>query len=160
MEQNFSFEEIMNALVSDAESVSSALSVEDKAKITKAGADAFAKGLEKVTKDKHYRKRKTGENPHLADSILVQNTNIDSIKDGNSIVGWDYTKSRIGHLIENGTRFPMYSKSGKKYRKGGQVAVTADPFVSTYRESSEAQNAILEAESQVFSEILKKRGAE
>lgn len=160
MGQELNFEEIMNSLIEEAESVSTALTVEDKAKITKAGANAFAKGLEKVTKEKHYRNRKTGENPHLADSILVQNTNIDSIKDGNSTVGWDYTKSRVGHLIENGTRFPMYSKSGKKYRKGGQVAVTADPFVSTYRESSEAQNAILEAESQVFSEILKKKGAE
>ena len=160
MAQNFSFEEIMNSLVSDAESVSSDLSVEDKAKITKAGADAFAKGLEKVTKEKHYRNRKTGEDPHLADSIVSQNKNIDGVKDGNSVVGWTTEKAHIARYINNGTRFPMYSKSGKKYRKGGQVAVTADPFVSTYRESSEAQNAILEAESQVFSEILKKKGAE
>lgn len=160
MAQTFNFEDIMQSLVDDAESISSNLSVEDKAKITKAGANVFAKGLEKVTKDKHYRIRKTGKNPHLADSILVQNTNIDGIKDGNSTVGWDYTKSRVGNLIENGTRFPMYSKKGTKYRKGGQVAITSDPFVSTYRESSEAQNAILEAESQVFSEILKKKGAE
>lgn len=160
MGQELNFEEIMNSLIEEAESVSTALTVEDKAKITKAGANAFAKGLEKVTKDKHYRIRKTGENPHLADNILVQNTNIDCIKDGNSTVGWDYTKSRVGHLIENGTRFPMYSKKGTKYRKGGQVAITSDPFVSTYRESSEAQIAMFSAEAEVFSEILKKKGAE
>ena len=92
MGQELNFEEIMNSLIEEAESVSTSLTVEDKAKITKAGANAFAKGLEKVTKDKHYRIRKTGENPHLADSILVQNTNIDGIIDGNSSVGWDYTK--------------------------------------------------------------------
>lgn len=160
MAQDYSFEEIMNGLIEEAEAVSSNLTVEDKAKITKAGAVAFAKGLEKVTREKHYRIRKTGENPHLSDSILVQNTSIDGIKNGNSTVGWDYSKSKVGHLIENGTRFPMYSKKGTKYRKGGQVAITADPFVSTYRESTEAQAAIFSAESDVFSEILKKRGAE
>lgn len=160
MEEKQLFEDIMNGIIFQAESVSTALTVEDKAKITKAGANAFAKGLEKVTKDKHYRIRKTGENPHLADSILVQNTNIDGIKDGNSTVGWDYTKSRVGHLIENGTRFPMYSKKGTKYRKGGQVAITSDPFVSTYRDSMEAQIAMFSAEAEVFSEIIKKKGAE
>lgn len=158
MGKEFSFEDIMNSLVEEAEAVSVNLSVDDKAKITKAGADVFAEGLAKVTKDKHFRSRATGENPHLADSILVQNKNINNLKTGDSTVGWDYTKSKVGHLIEGGTRFPMYSKKGTKYRKGGQVAVTADPFVSTYRESPEAQKAVLEAEAQAFSEIVKKRG--
>lgn len=61
MGQELNFEEIMNSLIEEAESVSTSLTVEDKAKITKAGANAFAIGLEKVTKDKHYRIRKTGE---------------------------------------------------------------------------------------------------
>ncbi len=54
----------------------------------------------------------------------------------------------------------MYSKKGTKYRKGGQVAITSDPFVSTYRDGMEAQVAIFSAEAEVFSEILKKKGAE
>lgn len=160
MAQTFSFEDIMQSLVDDAESVSSNLSVEDKAKITKAGADVFAKGLAKVTKAKHYRNRKTGENPHLADSVIVQNKNVDGLKDGSSTVGWSSEKAYIARFINDGTRFPIFSKKGRKYRKAGQVAITADPFVSEYRDSSESQNAVLEAEAQVFSEILRKKGAE
>ncbi|MCJ1993800.1 HK97 gp10 family phage protein [Lactococcus piscium] len=157
MAQEFNFDDIMKALVEDAEAVSTNLTIEDKSKITKAGAQVFADGLQKVTKQKHYRNRKTGENPHLADSIIVQNKNIDGMKDGNSTVGWSKEKAYVTRVINNGTRFPIYSKKGKKYRKGGQVAITADPFVNDFRESMESQRLVLEAEAEAYASIIKKR---
>ena len=40
-----SLEDILNAFIEDAEAVSTNMTVEDKAKVTKAGADVFAKEL-------------------------------------------------------------------------------------------------------------------
>lgn len=150
-------EQILNQIVDDAEAITTKMSVEDKAKITKAGANVFAKELEQVVKSKHYRHRKTGKDPHLADSIIVQNKNIDGIKNGWSVVGWDYSKSRVGHLIENGTKFPMYTKSGHKYKHGGQVAVHADHFLRDLRNDSTVQDKVLKAEAAAYKKIIDKR---
>lgn len=150
-------EQILNQIVDDAEAITTKMSVEDKAKITKAGADVFAKELEQVVKDKHYRHRETGDDPHLADSIIVQNKNIDGIKNGSSVVGWDYAKSRVGHLIENGTKFPMYTKAGHKYKYGGQVAVHADHFLRDLRNNATVQDKVLKAEAAAYKKIIDKR---
>lgn len=152
-----SFEAILNAIVNDAEALSTQMTVEDKSKLTKVGADVFAKELEAVTKEKHYRNRQTGEDPHLADSIIVQNANIDGLKDGSSVVGWDYTKARQGHLIENGTKFPMYTSKGRKYKEGGQVAINGDHFVSDLRNNPEVMDKVVAAQAEAYKKIIDKR---
>lgn len=158
MATELTFEQALNQIVEDAEAVSTKMSVEDKAAITKAEADIFKEELEKVTKKKHYRHRRTGQNPHLSDSVLMQNKNIDGMKDGSSVVGWDYTKSRVGHLIENGTKFPMYTKKGHKYKNGGQVAVNGDHFVRDLRNDKAVHEKMVQAGAKKYREIIKKRG--
>lgn len=145
-----SLEDILNSIVEEAEAVSTNLTVEDKAKITKAGAKVFKVSLEEVTKAKHYRHRRTGNDPHLADSVIIQNTNVDNMKNGASVVGWDYTKSRQGHLIENGTKFPMYTSTGARYKKGGQVVINGDHFVEGVRNDPQVMAKVLEAEAAVM----------
>ncbi|USS87466.1 HK97 gp10 family phage protein [Fructilactobacillus hinvesii] len=63
---------------------------ERKTQITQAGAQVLKTNLEKVTKQKHYRK---GEHKHLADNIVSQDKDIDNIKNGNSVVGFNYDKT-------------------------------------------------------------------
>ena len=152
-----SLEDILNSIVEEAEAVSTNLTVEDKAEITKAGAKVFKASLEEVTKAKHYRHRRTGDDPHLADSVIMQNTNVDGMKNGASVVGWDYTKSRQGHLIEEGTKFPMYTAKGIKYKKGGQVAISGDHFVAGVRNDPEVMAKVVEAEAAVMKQIVEKR---
>lgn len=152
-----SLEDILNSIVEEAEAVSTNLTVEDKAQITKAGAKVFKVSLEEVTKVKHYRHRRTGNDPHLADSVIIQNTNVDNMKNGASVVGWDYTKSRQGHLIENGTKFPMYTSTGSRYKKGGQVAINGDHFVEGVRNDPQVMAKVLEAEVAAMKQIIEKR---
>lgn len=152
-----SLEDILNSIVEEAEAVSTNLTVEDKAQITKAGAKVFKVSLEEVTKAKHYRHRRTGNDPHLADSVIIQNTNVDNMKNGASVVGWDYTKSRQGHLIENGTKFPMYTSTGARYKKGGQVAINGDHFVEGVRNDPQVMAKVLEAEAAAMKQIIEKR---
>lgn len=152
-----SLEDILNSIVEEAEAVSTNLTVEDKAQITKAGAKVFKVSLEEVTKVKHYRHRRTGNDPHLADSVIIQNTNVDNMKNGASVVGWDYTKSRQGHLIENGTKFPMYTSTGSRYKKGGQVAINGDHSVEGVRNDPQVMAKVLEAEAAAMKQIIEKR---
>jgi hypothetical protein len=134
------------------------MSVEDKAVITKAGAEVFEAELKRVTKAKHYRK--ANSDLHLADSIVMQNTNSDGMKNGNSTVGFDEKKAYIANFIENGTKFPMYNKrSSRKYKHGGQVAVKADHFIRDLRESSDIQQRMLEAEAAAMKKIIDKRNS-
>lgn len=150
-------EQILNQIVDDAEAITTKMSVEDKVKITKAGANVFAKELEQVVKSKHYRHRKTGEDPHLADSIIVQNKSVDGFKNGSSTVGWDASKAHIANFIENGTKFPMYTKAGHKYKHGGQVAVNADHFLRDLRNDQTVQDKMLKAEAAAYKKIIDKR---
>lgn len=152
-----SLEDVLNSIVEEAEAVSTNLTVEDKVEITKAGAKVFKASLEEVTKAKHYRHRRTGDDPHLADSVIMQNTNVDGMKNGASVVGWDYTKSRQGHLIEEGTKFPMYTAKGIKYKKGGQVAINGDHFVAGVRNDPQVMAKVVEAEAAVIKQIVEKR---
>ncbi len=110
-----SLESILNAFIEDAEAVSTQMTVEDKAKVTKAGADVFAKELETEYKANHYRHRTTGKDPHLADSVITQSTNVDGMKNGSSVVGFSKDKAYIANFIENGTKFPMYTCSYARF---------------------------------------------
>ena len=149
-----SLEDILNAFIEDAEAVSTQMTVEDKQKVTKAGADVFAKELEAEYKANHYRHRKTGKDPHLADSVMAQNTNVDGMKNGSSTVGFSKDKAYIANFIENGTKFPMYTAKGRKYKKGGQVAINGDHAIDNLRNDSQLQAKIVEAQAEVYKQII------
>lgn len=151
-----SFEQAMQNIVEQAKAVTTELSVKDKAKITKAGAEVFKKELEAEYMANHYRHRKTGENPHLADSIISQNTNIDGRKTGDSTVGWSKDKAYIANFIENGTRFPMYSKKGHQYKHGGQVAINGDKAVERLRNDPRVIEKMRKAEALEYQKIVER----
>ena len=152
-----SLEDILNAIISDAEAVSTQMTVEDKQKVTKAGADVFAKELESEYRANHYRHRQTGKDPHLADSVMAQNTNVDGMKNGSSTVGFSKDKAYIANFIENGTKFPMYTAKGRKYKKGGQVAINGDHAIDNLRNDSQLQAKILEAQAEAYKQIINRR---
>ncbi len=147
-----SLEDILNAFIEDAEAVSTQMTVEDKQKVTK--ADVFAKELESEYQANHYRHRKTGEDPHLADSVIAQNTNVDGMKNGSSTVGFSKDKAYIANFIESGTKFPMYTAKGRKYKKGGQVAINGDHTIDNLRNDSQLQAKIVESQAEVYKQII------
>lgn len=150
-------EQILNEFIEDAESVSTKMTVEDKQKVTKAGAEVFAKELGAEYKSKHYRHRATGKNPHLAESVVAQNTNVDGMKNGFSTVGLPKEKAYIANFIENGTKNPMYTSKGRKYKHGGQVAVNADHVIEKLRNNPQLQAKVLEAQTLEFKRIVDRR---
>lgn len=152
-----SFESILNAFIEDAEALSTNMTVEDKAKVTKAGADVFAKELEAEYKANHYRHRTTGKDPHLADSVMTQNANVDGMKNGSSTVGFSKDKAYIANFIENGTKFPMYTSKGRKYKHGGQVAINGDHVIDNLRNDFKLQDKIVEAQAAVYKQIVDRR---
>lgn len=153
-----SFEAFFEDFVKQAEDLTINLPVEDKAKVTKAGAEVFQKELEAEYKANHYRERETGKDPHLADSVIMQNTNVDGMKDGTSTVGFPENKAYIVNFIENGTKFPMYSRKGRKYKHPGQVAVTADYAIADLWDNPNVKTKMLKAEAKAYNKILEKKG--
>ncbi|TVV27051.1 HK97 gp10 family phage protein [Weissella cibaria] len=152
-----SLEDILNAIISDAEALSTQMTVEDKAKLTKAGADIFAKELETEYKANHYRHRTTGKDPHLAESVMAQNANVEGMKNGSSTVGFSKDKAYIANFIENGTKFPMYTSKGRKYKHGGQVAINGDHAIENLRNDSKLKDKIVEAQAAVYKQIVDRR---
>lgn len=162
------FEEVMQLLINQAESLSTKMSVEDKAEVTRAGAKVFKQALKQEVLSRHYRHRDTGEDPHLADSIVMKNKNIDGVKDGQSVVGWErstakgtHTKGYIANIINNGSRFPQFTtRSGRKYKKPGEVAVHADHFIEETRKNPIVQQGILKAEAEAMRKIINRKKKE
>ncbi|MBM7617253.1 hypothetical protein JOC36_000802 [Weissella uvarum] len=140
------------------------LSVSDKEKITKAGATVFKKNLQATIRSRHYRVRSTGENPHLADTLSIRAGNRDGRRVGAYTVGWGNSKQKdgkdyIANFIENGTRTPFVKTSslGKKYRlkRGGQVAVRKDPFISETQQDDGTNARMIKAMGQAYNKITK-----
>lgn len=152
-----SLESILSALIEDAEALSTNMTVEDKQKVTKAGADVFAKELETEYKNNHYRHRTTGKDPHLADSVITQSTNVDGMMNGSSTVGFSKDRAYIANFIENGTKFPMYTSKGRKYKHGGQVAINGDHVIDNLRNDSQLQAKVVEAQAEVYKQIINRR---
>ncbi|USS85080.1 HK97 gp10 family phage protein [Fructilactobacillus myrtifloralis] len=98
---------------------------ERKTQITQAGAKVLKSNLEKTTRQKHYRK---GEHKHLADNVVSQAKDIDNIKNGNSIVGFNYDKTR---KIDWGVR-AMFLNNGTSHHLVG------DHFVDEVVNNSKA----------------------
>ncbi len=115
------------------------LSVDEQTKINKAGADIGAKVLQQATKDKHYRKRKTGKDIHLADSVLSEANNVNGDKDGSSVFGFSADKAYIARFLNDGTKH-----------------IQADHFVDNARK--EAKEAIEEAKEAEYKRIMKSKG--
>lgn len=143
------------------------LSIDEKEQIANEGARVFQDDLKRTVKARHYRIRKTGRNPHLANSIRVRKGNRDGQRYGSVTVGWNNNKAHIANMIEGGTRVAMVKRSprtkdgtpGRKYRleKGGQVAVRRDPFVSEVQSSSETNQKMIDKMSDAYQEVIKKR---
>lgn len=159
------FEEAMQMIVAAAESVSTKMPVEDRAVITRAGAKVFQQALTYEVRNRHYRHRETGEDPHLAEGVVTQNKNIDGVKDGQSVVGWEKsnikgtnTKGYIANIINNGSRIPQFTtRSMRKYKNPGAVAINADHFIEETRANPVVKAGILKAESEAMRRIINRR---
>lgn len=141
------------------------LPVRDQAKITEAGAKVLKRNMEVYLKARHYTNRKTGKDPHLADSVLEAPRNIDGKVDGTSTVGFPLSKGYIARFISDGTRHVTYSasvlksrrdKKGRPYVRGGRRAINGDDFVDKVRNRSKKE--MFEAENAEYQKILKEKG--
>lgn len=160
------FEEAMQLLVDEAEAVSTNMTVEDRMEITRAGAKVFQEALSAMVRNKHYRDKKTGEDPHLADGVVIKNSNVDGIKDGTSVVGWERDTAKgtrtvgyIANIINNGSKIPQFTTRHRKYKHPGAVAVKADHFIEETRENPAVQAAILVYESEAMKKIIERRNS-
>lgn len=146
------------------------LTVEEQARITLAGAKVLEKNMKSYIKDQHYQNRKTGEDPHLADSVKSQGKNVDGAIDGTSVVGFPDEKAYIANFISGGTKHVIYDSSkfhgksartdskGNDYIRGGRRAVTGDDFLDKVRNASLPE--IFEAEDTEYHKILKGKGVD
>lgn len=146
------------------------LTVEEQARITLAGAKVLEKNMKAYIKDQHYQNRKTGEYPHLADSVKSQGKNVDGVIDGTSVVGFPDEKAYIANFISGGTKHVIYDSSkfhgksartdskGNDYIRGGRRAVTGDDFLDKVRNASLPE--IFEAEDAEYHKILKEKGVD
>lgn len=107
-------------------------------RMTSAGAKVLVDRLKEATKDRHYQEsRKTNKVKHLADSIISENTDLDGVDNGNSIVGFEGAKdsginhARIARFLNDGT-----------------VKLHGDHFVDNTRR--EATDAVFEAQRKVY----------
>lgn len=83
------------------------LTVEEREAVTSAQAEALQDKLSKVTKDKHYRDRKTGKVKHLADSVITGTLEGEINGDGSTSVGFsttDANHARIARMLNDGTK--------------------------------------------------------
>lgn len=131
-------DDVLNGWLKDVESAQK-LSIAEQAKITKAGADVLQKKIADETKSKHYSKKKRPVNGHMADSVIVLNTDVDGAKTGVSTVGFDKYHAGNARRLNDGTK-----------------RIKADHFIDNARDS--ATDAVMDAESKTYREILKQKG--
>ncbi|MGL2219052.1 HK97 gp10 family phage protein [Oenococcus oeni] len=117
------------------------LSTAEQARITKAGADVLRKNIADYLKSHHYRNRKTGEEPHLADSVIDDATNIIGKVDGSSVVGFPPKKGYIARFLSDGTKY-----------------IHGDDYLDKVRNAS--LDEIYKAENAEYQNILKEKGAD
>lgn len=113
------------------------LSVSDQEKITKAGADIFAKELAEITKEKHPNtKGDGGKYGHLSEDISSAAGDIDGDHNGSSTVGFG-KKDYIARFLNDGTKY-----------------ISADHFVDNARD--DAKDAVFAAEAEKYQAIIAK----
>lgn len=120
------------------------LDADEQAKVTKAGAEVFAKELKKVTpvSDRN--------SEHAKDSIIIQNTDIDGNKNGDSVVGFNSEHAYIMRMMNDGTKY-YPKKKGKKFGKNHLN------FYSKLFANNAVQNQVLNANARALEELIKSK---
>lgn len=118
------------------------LTIDEQAKVTKAGAEVYRDILAETTLREHHTTMAHDNRKHLSDDIIVKATNVDGQKNGVSTVGWeDGMNATIARWLNDGT---------KKY--------TADHFVTNVQQSQDVLQKVLLAEKAEYDKIIGKRG--
>ena len=113
------------------------LSVSDQEKITKAGADVYAKKLAEVTKEKHPNTKGTGgKYGHLSEDISSATGDIDKEHNGSSVAGFG-DKAFVARFLNDGTK-----------------KIHGDNFVDNARD--DAKDAVFTAEQEEYEAIIAK----
>ena len=113
------------------------LSISDQEKITKAGADVYAKELAETTKEKHPNtKGDGGKYGHLSEDINSKTGDVDGDHNGSSTVGFG-NKAFIARFLNDGTKY-----------------IRGDHFVDNARD--DAKDAVFAAEAAKYQEIIAK----
>lgn len=113
------------------------LSISDQEKITKAGADVYAKELAETTKEKHPNtKGDGGKYGHLSEDINSKTGDVDGDHNGSSTVGFG-NKAFIARFLNDGTKY-----------------IRADHFVDNARD--DAKDAVFAAEQEEYEAIIAK----
>ena len=131
--------EMDEALEQWLEQVSKAaeLSISDQEKITKAGADVYAKKLAETTKEKHPNTKGTGgKYGHLREDISGKKGDIDGDHNGSSTVGFG-DKAFVARFLNDGTK-----------------KIHGDHFVDNARD--DAKDAVFAAEQEEYEAIIAK----
>lgn len=131
--------EMDEALEQWLEQVSKAaqLPISDQEKITKAGADVYAKKLVEVTKEKHPNtKGSGGKYGHLSEDISGKKGDIDGDHNGSSTVGFG-NKAFVARFLNDGTKY-----------------IRGDHFVDNARD--DAKGDVFAAEAAKYQEIIAK----
>lgn len=116
------------------------LDIKERRQMTEAGAEVFAKELERATPVSN------NDSDHAKDSIIVQDKNIDGQIDGNSTVGYDSDHGYIMRFMNDGTKY--YPKN--KNHLG---------FYNKVIENESVKRRVLEAEAQEFDKVLVKKNS-
>lgn len=113
------------------------LSISDQEKITKAGADVYAKKLAETTKEKHPNTKGTGgKYGHLSEDISSATGDIDKEHNGNSVAGFG-DKAFVARFLNDGTK-----------------KIHGDHFVDNARD--DAKDAVFAAEKEKYEAIIAK----
>ncbi|BAN74524.1 MULTISPECIES: HK97-gp10 family putative phage morphogenesis protein [Lacticaseibacillus] len=113
------------------------LSINDQEKITKAGADVYAKKLAETTKEKHPNTKGTGgKYGHLSEDISGKKGDIDGDHNGSSTVGFG-DKAFVARFLNDGTK-----------------KIHGDHFVDNARD--DAKDAVFAAEQEEYQAIIAK----
>lgn len=118
------------------------LTIDEQAKVTKAGAEAYRDILAETTLREHHTTMTHDNRKHLSDDIIVKATNVDGQKNGVSTVGWeDGMNATIARWLNDGTK-----------------KIKGDHFVTNVQNSSEVLEKVFEAERIEYEKIIRKRG--
>lgn len=118
-------------------SKASQLSISDQEKITKAGADVYAKKLAETTKEKHPNtKGDGGKYGHLSEDISSATGDIDKEHNGSSVAGFG-DKAFVARFVNDGTK-----------------KIHGDHFVDDARD--DAKDAVFAAEQEEYEAIIAK----
>lgn len=120
-----------------------------KKAMTAAGAETLTQALKTETRSKHYqRDSKKGSKrkiKHLADSVVFENTDVNEIDNGNSVVGFQgkdesgINHARIARFLNDGT-----------------IKMRGDHFVDNIRRATAP--AVFEAEKKVYDAMTGDKG--